>query len=96
MILATPIAERPPIKGPFTFVILLADANRWNKDGTRKVIDADNFLKAPLDLLKGHGLIQDDHLSEYVTAAWSVQAERGQCVVRVWWVSDERPGDYVS
>ncbi len=81
-ILATARAHRQPIAGPYSMVILLADARRWHKNGKRKKIDATNFFKAPEDLLVTHRLIDDDHLGEHSAVAWSRSVSG--CEVRVW------------
>lgn len=81
-ILATPLERRQPIKGGFTFVLLLPEAARWFKNGKRKKIDASNYIKAPEDLLVAHGLVDDDHRNETGSFGWSKTVEPGR--IRVW------------
>ena len=90
MILATPIGQRQPIKGPYSMVLLLGNARRWTKAGKRRVIDATNFIKAPEDLLVRHTLLEDDNLAEHMAVTWSDKLTRDACEVRVWPWDDER------
>ena len=70
-VLATPLDRRVPIMGPYSVVIILADARRWHKNGKRKKIDGPNFFKAPEDLMVAHQLLEDDHLAEHAAVTWS-------------------------
>ena len=83
-ILATPVHARLPIVGPYSMVLLLADARRWHKNGNRKKIDATNFFKAPEDLLVTHGLVEDDHLGEQSAVTWSTTVPDHYCKIYVW------------
>ena len=67
------IKEQKPkrLEGPYQITLLLDNSRRFNKDGTRKKIDASNFIKAPSDLLVAHGIIEDDSLEERVVLQWS-------------------------
>jgi len=64
-----------PILGRFTYHIVLDEKKRANRDG-------DNFNKAPLDLLKKVGLIQDDKYADAGSWSWG-PVEPGTCFVRL-------------
>lgn len=70
-------AQRPPkIKGPVNITVLLCPPNK-------RRADADNRLKAPLDLLVTHGVIEGDD-SRYVrsvTARWVDEGEPCSVIV---------------
>lgn len=58
-------AQRPqPIKGRYRLTVTLTAPDR-------RARDADNYIKAPSDLLKAMGVIEDDSLAKSVTAEWS-------------------------
>lgn len=52
------------ISGPFIFRMVLS------RENTRKGSDLDNRVKAPMDLLKTHGIIEDDSLCQSLTVSW--------------------------
>ena len=58
-------AQKPtPIKGRFHFSMVVFPPDKRRRD-------LDNLLKAPLDLLKTHGVIEDDSLAQSVKAEWA-------------------------
>lgn len=73
LINAVPPAKRRPISGHFVCTITLNASKRRG--------DADNRIKACLDLLQAHGLITNDSLCDEVTAGWGVAPEGCRVVV---------------
>ena len=70
-------------------VLTLAGARRWHKDGSRRKIDANNFVKAPEDLLVAHRLIDDDRWVEHSAVAWDDRLDDHRCEIRVWpWTAE--------
>ena len=60
------------IRGPFHAHIALDQRRKLNKDGTRKIIDADNYVKCVLDACaKTFKVIDGDHWQESTTVAWA-------------------------
>ena len=58
-------AQNPePIKGRFHFTMVVYPPDKRRRD-------LDNLLKAPLDLLKTHGVIEDDSLAQSISVSWS-------------------------
>lgn len=58
-------AQNPtPIKGAFRFSMVCYPPDRRRRD-------LDNLAKAPLDLLKTHGVIEDDSLSRSIHLEWA-------------------------
>lgn len=60
--------QRPRlVRGPFlvTMVFVRPDLRRRDLDG---------MIKAPLDLLVKHGVVQDDHLCQSIRLSWSDSA----------------------
>ena len=58
-------AQRPaPVLGRYRLTLTLTAPDRRQRD-------ADNYIKAPSDLLKTMGVITDDSLAQAVTAQWS-------------------------
>ncbi len=81
-VLATPLGQRPPIKGKFS---LTGMAGRPDK----RLRDLDNLLKATCDLLQSHGLVENDCLAESITVSWSPTVEKRRIVVFVWpWTAE--------
>ena len=74
------IGAGTPVKGNFTYHIVLAESERKAKNGAAR--DGDNFLKAPLDLLQAHGLIENDNLADAGSWSWG-PVDPGTCFVRV-------------
>lgn len=74
-------AMGPPVRGPYTLVVLLPQKKR------RSNMDCSNFIKAPEDLLVRHGLIDDDRHAEGTSSRW---APVEQCEVHVWPFDAER------
>ena len=74
------IGAGTPIKGNFTYHIVLAESDRKTKNGRSR--DGDNFLKAPLDLLQAHGLIENDSLADAGSWSWG-PLDPGTCFIRV-------------
>ena len=52
------------IHGPFVVRLILSRKKR------RKGQDLDNLVKAPMDLLVTHGIVESDSLCEQITVAW--------------------------
>ena len=65
--------------------IVLALGRDRNKDGSfsKRRMDADNFIKATLDLLTKHKLIDDDSYAQDVRIFWTREVEPGRVQVRV-------------
>jgi crossover junction endodeoxyribonuclease RusA len=75
------IGSGEPIKGKFTYHIVLAESDRKAKNGHWR--DGDNFLKAPLDLLQKCGLIENDCLADAGSWSWG-PLDPGTCFLRVY------------
>lgn len=75
------IGAGTPVKGNFTYHIVLAESDRKAKNGHFR--DGDNFLKAPLDLLQAHGLIENDNLADAGSWSWG-PLDPGTCFIRVY------------
>lgn len=67
-------APQPPHFG-HVHVDLLFERNR-------RIRDLDNLIKAPIDFLVRTYLIEDDHLVDRITAAWSDTVKGMQITVR--------------
>lgn len=65
---------KEPIKGPFTYMIVLDRTRRKSN------LDGDNRLKAPLDYLQSVGLIENDSLAEGGGWAWG---DIDGCLIKV-------------
>lgn len=75
------IGAGTPVKGNFTYHIVLSESDRKTKNGRAR--DGDNFLKAPLDLLQAHGLIENDSLADAGSWSWG-PVDPGTCFIRVY------------
>jgi Holliday junction resolvase RusA-like endonuclease len=70
-----PKAAKNPIKGHFTYHIVLDEKKRGRKDG-------DNFSKVVLDFLERVELIENDSLADAGSWSWG-PTDPGMCVVSV-------------
>ena len=65
-----------PIKGNFTYHLVLDEGKRANRDG-------DNFNKAVLDFLQKFGLIENDKFADAGSWSWG-PCDPGTCFVRLY------------
>lgn len=65
-----------PVKGNFTYHIVLDETKRANRDG-------DNFNKAVLDFLQKFGVIENDNLADAGSWSWG-PVEKNTCFIRVY------------
>jgi len=77
-ILATPLDRRSSVKGPFVLTVLIG------RHGDMRQHDLDNLLKATLDLLQAHGLVENDCFAESIKIDWARTVQKGRIEVRVW------------
>lgn len=75
------IGAGTPVKGNFTYHIVLAESERKARNGAAR--DGDNFLKAPLDILQAHGLIENDNLADAGSWSWG-PLDPGTCFIRIY------------
>lgn len=75
-----PKAAKNPIKGHFTYHIVLDEKNRTTKNGNAR--DGDNHQKIVLDYLQRVALIENDALADAGSWSWG-PTDPGMCVVSV-------------